>query len=299
MAIRRPQSLPLDEMPPELHRLCRRRDRTSDSIMLFAAMAVEAFVNFYGVFRLGEEQFKRHVERLPLERKTQLLLLICDGLEVDNGDRLIIAIKAVAERRNTLAHPKARKVPRDQPAKDRTGWPIPETAQEQIQAMREFFSEFGRLVPGVAFSSPSRSRRLVIRRELQLVLADRSPPPGDGAATGCPAPGGRGGRPRTRGPGLQTAASQRGPFASASRASAHTARIASATRPARCIGTRRPAAVGEKAEIREVRRRPPIEPDVDHGQLRLRGSDERLDPELHVGAERDALDRGNRHPSAR
>jgi hypothetical protein len=115
--------------------------------MLFAAMAVEAFINFYGVYRLGEGQFNRHVERLPIERKMQVLLLICDGLEADKGDRLIIALKAVAERRNALAHPKAKQVPRDQPAKDRTGWPIPETAQEQIQAMREFFSEFGRLVP--------------------------------------------------------------------------------------------------------------------------------------------------------
>ena len=122
--------------------------------MLFAAMAIEAFINFYGVSRLGEEQFKQHVERLPIERKMQLLLLICDGLEVEKGDRLIIALKAVADRRNALAHPKAKQVPRDQPARDRSGWPIPEAAQEQIQTMREFFSEFGRLVPRSRHSSP-------------------------------------------------------------------------------------------------------------------------------------------------
>jgi hypothetical protein len=142
-----PPALPISEMPPALHRLCRKRDRLSDSVMLFAAMAVEAFINFYGVYRLGEQQFNRHVERLPLERKVQLLLLVCDRIEVDKDDRLLMALKAVAERRNQLAHPKAKQVPRDQPAADRTGNPIPDTAQKQIQAMREFFTEFGRLVP--------------------------------------------------------------------------------------------------------------------------------------------------------
>jgi putative ribosome biogenesis GTPase RsgA len=123
-------------------------------------MAVEAFINFYGVHRLGEQQFNRHVERLPIERKVQLLLLICDGVEVDKEERLVIALNAVAQRRNQLAHPKAKEVPRDQPAEDRTGNPIPETAQQQVQAMREFFTEFGRLVP--------RSRHL-LPVELQAV----------------------------------------------------------------------------------------------------------------------------------
>ncbi len=116
-----PQLLPVDEIPPELHRLCRKRDRLSDSIMLFAAMTVEAFINFYGVYRLGEEQFKRHVERLPIERKMQLLLLICDGLEVDKGDRLIIALKAVAERRNAARTSEGKAGP-TRPACERPHW---------------------------------------------------------------------------------------------------------------------------------------------------------------------------------
>ena len=140
-------ALPVSEVPPELHRLCRKRDRLSDSVMLFAAMAVEAFINFYGAYRLGEQQFNRHVERLPIERKVQLLLLVCDGVEVDNEEPLIIALNAVTGRRNQLAHPKAKEVPRDQPMEDRTGRHIPETAEKQVQAMREFFTEFGRLVP--------------------------------------------------------------------------------------------------------------------------------------------------------
>ena len=84
-------------------------------------MTVEAFINFYGVYRLGEEQFKRHVERLPIERKMQLLLLICDGLEVDKGDRLIIALKAVAERRNAARTSEGKAGP-TRPACERPHW---------------------------------------------------------------------------------------------------------------------------------------------------------------------------------
>jgi hypothetical protein len=115
--------------------------------MLFAAIAIEAFVNFYGVYRLGEEQFNRHVERLPWDRKVPLLLLICDGVEMDKEEPLMLALKAVVERRNRLAHPKTKQVPRDQPWQDREGQPIPETAQKQIEAMRDFFTQFGVLVP--------------------------------------------------------------------------------------------------------------------------------------------------------
>jgi hypothetical protein len=141
-------AIPVGQMPPVLHRLCRKRDRLSDSVMLFSAMAVEAFINFYGVYRLGEEQFNSEMERMPLYQKVQLLLRECDRIEVDKEGPLMRVLKEVAERRNQLAHPKTKQVPRDQPAEDRTGQPIPETAQRQIQAMREFFTEFGRLVPG-------------------------------------------------------------------------------------------------------------------------------------------------------
>jgi hypothetical protein len=90
----------------------------------------------------------------------QLLLLICDGLEMDKTDLLMIALQTLAGRRNALAHPKTKQVSPDQPAKDRTGRPIPETAQEQIQAMREFFSSSADLFPEVASYSPKGSGRL-------------------------------------------------------------------------------------------------------------------------------------------
>jgi len=41
---------------------CEKRATTGGRLVAF----FEAFINFYGVVRLGEKQFHRHVERLPI-----------------------------------------------------------------------------------------------------------------------------------------------------------------------------------------------------------------------------------------
>jgi len=134
------------EITPELDAMVLERDTTSDTCRIFAAMAVEAFLNFYGAARLGEEEFNSHFERLAVVPKTRQLLLICDRLSIAEGDPLIKALKAVAESRNKLVHPKAKKAsPGDDPEKY---WsPIPGAAREAVAAMETFFSEFQALVP--------------------------------------------------------------------------------------------------------------------------------------------------------
>ena len=111
------------------------------------AIAIEAFINFYGVYRLGEKQFTRHVERLPIQRKLELLLMICDGVEIEETEPVVTALKFVVERRNRLAHPKSREVSPDQPPEQRMGENIPDSAINTVQAMKDFFRAFGDLVP--------------------------------------------------------------------------------------------------------------------------------------------------------
>jgi len=138
-----PAFLPMTELPADLHRLCRRRDHLSDSIRLFAAIAIEAFINYYGVARLGARQFNRHVERLPLHRKVELLLLVCDQVELDDRDELLAALSAVVEGRNELAHPKAAEIPDDSELQSGD----PQAAEKAVWAMRRFFARFVALVP--------------------------------------------------------------------------------------------------------------------------------------------------------
>ena len=99
------------EITPELDALVLERDTASDTCRIFAAMAVEAFLNFYGAARLGEEEFNSHFERLAVVPKTRQLLLICDKLSIAEADPLIKALKTVAESRNRLVHPKAKRAP--------------------------------------------------------------------------------------------------------------------------------------------------------------------------------------------
>jgi hypothetical protein len=68
--------------PPGLHEPCLTRDTLADTVVLLSAMSVEAFLDYYGVVRLGDEQFNPHSERLGTEKKLCVVLLVCDGLAV-------------------------------------------------------------------------------------------------------------------------------------------------------------------------------------------------------------------------
>ena len=147
------ESLKDHEIPSTLNALVEERDATSDIARLFAAMTVEAFLNFYGAARLGEGEFNCHFERLGLISKARQLLLICDGLSVSEADPLIASLKRVAESRNALAHPKARKAsPGDAP--DKLWIPIPGAARLAVEAMDTFFIEVRTLLPESKYFLP-------------------------------------------------------------------------------------------------------------------------------------------------
>jgi hypothetical protein len=141
----KPANVPVTDAEPELAELIEERDAASDVTVLFAAMAVEAFLNFYGSVRLGEAEYRNFFERLGLVPKLQQLLLICDSWSITNADPLVKALQTVAEGRNELAHPKAWK---DSPSsKSKHLKPIPGTARAAVKAMTSFFEEFKLLVP--------------------------------------------------------------------------------------------------------------------------------------------------------
>ena len=140
------ESLKDHEISPALEGLIEDRDLAFDMARIFAAMAVEAFLNFYGAARLGEQEYKTHFERLGLVPKLRLLLLICDSISMSENDPLVKALRVVAEGRNTLVHPKATKVG---PGDRLQGlWtPIPGAARKSVAAMDSFFSQFLSLNP--------------------------------------------------------------------------------------------------------------------------------------------------------
>jgi hypothetical protein len=135
---------------PELTELARRRDQTSDTTRIYAAMAVEGYLNFYGVLRLGQQAFDDHFERLGLVPKLRALLLVCDQLDVPTSDELVQHLDRVAQSRNFLVHPKTREVQGDLSAHKRTANPMPETAEKAVSSMEAFFESFIKAVPKAA-----------------------------------------------------------------------------------------------------------------------------------------------------
>lgn len=134
----------------ELWSLARRRDRSSDTTRIYAAMAVEGFLNFYGVYRLGQEVFDEHFERAGVVQKLRKLLLFCDNLNIPENDPLCASADRVAKSRNALVHPKTREVGGDPATHQRSSTKLPDVARESVDAMEAFFSGFATTVPDVA-----------------------------------------------------------------------------------------------------------------------------------------------------
>jgi hypothetical protein len=83
-------------------------EQTFVSAILFACMAIEAFINNYGVRRLGEEYFRKNLERIGITEKFSLLLLACHGLLTEKSDSPLVGLRAMFDTRNQLVHPKAK-----------------------------------------------------------------------------------------------------------------------------------------------------------------------------------------------
>jgi hypothetical protein len=133
---------------PKLRALVLRRDLLNASVIIFSQMAIEGFLNYYGVVRLGEAQYVKDFERLNLIRKLQALLRVCDSISVHRKDPIVAGVRKLTAIRNSLVHPKAKEVIGYVPAESRGGMLIPEAAQAAVSHLNGFFSEFRRAVPG-------------------------------------------------------------------------------------------------------------------------------------------------------
>jgi hypothetical protein len=140
-----------EDIPDSLKSLVQKRDMLSDSIKIYTAMSVEAFLNFYGVLRLGEETFAK-VERSGLSNKLRKLLAVCDSINLLNEEEpIVLTIKRIADRRNGMVHPKTQELQAHQDISDfRKGDKIPQVAREAVSDMTFFYQEFTRLVPQAA-----------------------------------------------------------------------------------------------------------------------------------------------------
>jgi len=114
----------------------------SDSTVVFAAMAVESFLNVYGVVRLGEAFYARHYERLNIGSKLAAILATCCSTLITADDEISQVVNRLFERRNALVHPKTREAKRGRRHQSPKLQPPRDLARSVIQDMERFIELF-------------------------------------------------------------------------------------------------------------------------------------------------------------
>lgn len=153
------ESVKQQEASPDLWRLGRRRDMLSDSVKVYSAMSVEAFLNFYGVVRLGQSYFDAHIERLGPVAKLKRLFLLCENINLADADTLVVLLDRIAKRRNRLVHPRTVEIDTQGSSVSGVGDKIPEVARDAVNDMIAFFEEFARRDPDISHHMPSSADR--------------------------------------------------------------------------------------------------------------------------------------------
>lgn len=117
----------------------------SEAATAFAAMSVEAFLNLYGVVRLGEDFYQRHYERLGLGAKVAALVATCMSRLVEKDDEILVVASRLYASRNSLVHPKAKEITANRQNSDKS---TPhERAAGSVEDAERFFALFVALDP--------------------------------------------------------------------------------------------------------------------------------------------------------
>ncbi|MBN8421397.1 MAG: hypothetical protein J0L73_20960 [Verrucomicrobia bacterium] len=108
--------------------------RAAYSALMFGCMSFEAFLNNYGVRRLGQAYFKRFVERMGITEKLAYLLCIGRTEILSTDDEIIDKCRGLFDARNALAHPKTKEVKID----DFGALPIPDNHPATFPIKKHF-----------------------------------------------------------------------------------------------------------------------------------------------------------------
>lgn len=121
----------------------------------FSCMAVEAFLNFYGVNRLGEKYYKHNLERLGISEKLKILITICTQEIIEDQDEIVQLVRRMFDRRNSLAHPKAKELTSISNSIPLADIDHLSQAEQAVNEMTIFFDKFQELVGNLGITNPN------------------------------------------------------------------------------------------------------------------------------------------------
>lgn len=108
-------------------------------VEILCCMAVEAFLNFYGVVCVGEQFFKRNWERLGITEKLVTLLATTRGTLLPDDSELVKTTRKMFDRRNALVHPKSKEFSPSTEFSERSSL---REAANTVEQLRSFFLAF-------------------------------------------------------------------------------------------------------------------------------------------------------------
>jgi len=138
---------PLTDQLPQYIELLDEYRSLLTSAQIYAAMAIEAFFNFYGVIRLGHEEYYRRYQKRTVRNKLTGLLAECEGVTGAEEEKLRALVLPIFERRNDLVHPKAAEINLDAPALGIEAKEWANGAKESVASTEQFFARISTLSP--------------------------------------------------------------------------------------------------------------------------------------------------------
>lgn len=121
----------------------------STATQIFSCMAIESFLNFYGVNQLGEDFYKRNFERLSPNQKLETLIAVSVHLSLEKEDEICKVVRRMFDQRNRLVHPKSKQIEADSERIEiifGTDTPVSD-AKKIVDDMKLFFDLFRKLDP--------------------------------------------------------------------------------------------------------------------------------------------------------
>jgi hypothetical protein len=110
--------------------------------MLFSCMTVEAFVNLYGVLRMGDEFYKRNIERSGISQKLEVIIAIGKQELLSKNEEIALVARRMFDKRNQLVHPKTVEVNSLDKISQLKPVPFLLDAQSMVDDMKKFFEKF-------------------------------------------------------------------------------------------------------------------------------------------------------------
>lgn len=154
--VHRAMQTELGELPPERVPASLWETKLyATAVTLFAAAAVEAALNAYGLMRFGAEQFESHFAYAGPVKRLRSLLQYGPRLTLADDDPLLQAVTRLSRRRNTLVHQRAFESTVEDGVfrTPEAAWQVPDKiadADESLADMKIFFDRFPGLDPETA-----------------------------------------------------------------------------------------------------------------------------------------------------